>query len=281
VWAYPFDLEDDVGLVERLASLGGDHFELGGEAAGGDPGRMRLLRESLADHAMTASVCAVYSPERDLAHPDAAVRRAGLEHAGDCIAAAGAIDARLVVGAFCGAGGREVLAAERLERLERGASALQEVGEMAREAGVTIAVEALNRYENNLVNTLADIASLVERVDHPSIGIHLDLFHASIEESDLSGAIRRAGSKLVHCHAVDNTRGAPGSGHLPWLEILGALRDTGYDGAFVIESFDPGNPAWAPATSSWRPLAPTQDDLVRTGVAFLKAAWEAGGLDCG
>jgi D-psicose/D-tagatose/L-ribulose 3-epimerase len=163
--------------------------------------------------------------------------------------------------------------------MERGASALQEVGELAREAGVTIAVEALNRYENNLVNTLADIASLVERVDHPSLGIHLDLFHANIEESDLCGAIRRAGSKLVHCHAVDNTRGAPGSGHLAWPEILGALHDAGYDGAFVIESFDPGNAAWAPATSSWRPLAPTQDDLARSGLAFLKAAWEASALD--
>jgi len=278
VWTYPFNHDSDVAVVPRLAALGGDHFELGGEAATKDAERLRLLRDALSDHGMSASVCAIFSADRDLACPDAESRRAGLDHARTCIATAVAIGATLVVGAFCGAGGRDVVFDEREERFERGATALFEIGELAREAGVTVAVEALNRYENNLVNTTADLVLLTEQLDHPNVGIHLDLFHANIEEASVAGAIRRAGRRLVHCHAVDSSRGAPGSGHLHWGEVCSALREVGYDGALVIESFDPSNTAWAPATSSWRPLAPTQDDLVSRGIMFLRATWETSGL---
>jgi D-psicose/D-tagatose/L-ribulose 3-epimerase len=279
VWTHPFEPASDVGLVERLASLGGDHFELGGEVAGRPPDEFRELRRELDANGMTASVCAVYGPELDLASPEPAVRRAGTEHARACIETAEALGAKIVVGAFCGSGGRVVLSEdERTERLGQGAAELHELGRMAGEAGVTLAVEGLNRYENNLVNTLEDVADLVVRADHPRVRALLDLFHAGIEQTDLAGAIRTAGPQIVHCHAVDNTRGAPGSGHLPWAEVIRALQDIGFDGALVIESFNPANPAWAGATSSWRRLADTQDDLARAGVAFMRAAWDAAAL---
>lgn len=275
VWTYPFDPEKDLGLVERTASLGGDHLEVGGEAAELPRRRFRALGRALSNTGLTSSVCAVYGPERDLAAPDPHVRSAGREYARACIETANAIGARLIVGAFCGAGGRVLVSpSERAERIARGAAELHEVAEMAQDAGVTIAVEGLNRYENNLVNTIADVVDLVDRSEHSNIGVHLDLFHANIEESGLSRAIRNAGSRIVHCHAVDNTRGAPGSGCLPWREALAALRDAGYDGALVIESFDPGNARWAAMTASWRPLASSQDELAGRGLAFLKAAWE-------
>jgi D-psicose/D-tagatose/L-ribulose 3-epimerase len=282
VWTHPFDPASDVGLVEKLAFLGGDHFELGGEAAVAPPSDFHELQRALAAHDMTSSVCAVYGPELDLASPDAGTRRGGVEHARACIEIAATLGARIVVGAFCGSGGRRVLpAGERDERVNRGAAELHEIGEMARRADVTIAVEGLNRYENNLVNTLEDVVGLVERADHPNVSALLDLFHASIEQADLVGAIRNAGARIVHCHAVDNTRGAPGSGHLAWAEVVWALRESGYDGAFVIESFNPGNPSWASATSSWRRLADSQDELARAGIAFMRAAWAASGLTRG
>ena len=276
VWTHPFDPISDVGLVETLASLGGDHFELGGEAAVHPPAAFGELQRALEANDMTSSVCAVYGPQLDLASPDRDVRRAGVEHARACIEIAAKLGSQIVVGAFCGSGGKAFLSArERDERLNRGAAELHAIGEMAREVDATLAVEGLNRYENNLVNTLEDLVALVERADHPNVRALLDLFHAGIEEADLTRAIREAGSHIVHCHAVDNTRGGPGSGRLPWGEIVGALQETGYDGAFVIECFNPGNPDWASATSSWRPLARSQNELARTGIAFMRAAWAA------
>lgn len=279
VWTYPFDPALDVGLVDKLAALGGNHFELGGEATAAPTSAFGGLERALAANDMSSSVCAVYGPELDLASPEADVRRAGVEHARACIEVAGTLGAGIVVGAFCGSGGRQVLtAAESSERIRRGAAELHEIGELARRSNVTIAVEGLNRYENNLVNTLEDVVALVQRADHPNIAALLDLFHANIEQFDLIGAIRNVGPRIVHCHAVDNTRGAPGSGHLPWAEILAALREIDYDGALVIECFNPAALDWASATSSWRRLAESQDELARRGIAFLRAAWEAGAL---
>ena len=92
----------------------------------------------------------------------------------------------------------------------------------------------------------------------------------NIEEKDQAAAIRHAGNKLVHFHACGNDRGAPGADQIPWESITAALGETGYDGAVVVESFTPDNQTIACAAAIWRPLARTQDDLARDGLAFLR-----------
>jgi D-psicose/D-tagatose/L-ribulose 3-epimerase len=98
----------------------------------------------------------------------------------------------------------------------------------------------------------------------------LDTFHMNIEEKDQTAAIRLVGDKLVHFHACGSDRGAPGGDHIAWDEIATTLRDTGYDGALVIESFTPDNQTIARAAAIWRPLAETQDALATEGLAFLR-----------
>jgi D-psicose/D-tagatose/L-ribulose 3-epimerase len=172
----------------------------------------------------------------------------------------------------CGTGGHTVVSdEERAERYAWATDELQRAGDHARDLDVLIGVEPLNRYENNLLTTQAQARPLVDAVDHPNVGLHVDLFHANIEEADLGAAIRLAGDRMVHCHAVDNTRGAPGSGHIDWSTVRDALRSIGYDRALVIETFDPANAQIAELAALWRPLAESQDFLVRSGLAFLKA----------
>jgi len=113
---------------------------------------------------------------------------------------------------------------------------------------------------------------VVDRVDSPAIGVLLDTFHMNIEEKDQAAAIRHVGDKLAHFHACGNDRGAPGADHIPWESITAALHEIGYPGAVVIESFTPDNQTIARAAAIWRPLAGTQDDLARDGLAFLHGA---------
>ncbi|MCS7040952.1 MAG: sugar phosphate isomerase/epimerase, partial [Caldilineales bacterium] len=98
----------------------------------------------------------------------------------------------------------------------------------------------------------------------------LDTFHMNIEEKSLGEAIRAAGPRLKHFHACENDRGAPGSGHVPWNDVAEALRAIGYEGPVVIESFTAKVKSIARAAAIWRALAPTQDDLARDGLAFLR-----------
>jgi D-psicose/D-tagatose/L-ribulose 3-epimerase len=91
-----------------------------------------------------------------------------------------------------------------------------------------------------------------------------------VEEKDFAGSFRLGGEKIVHIHASANDRGAPGSDHIDWEGFRDALRDTGYDGRVVIESFTAENETIATAASVWRPLEASQDAIAVDGLAFLR-----------
>lgn len=113
--------------------------------------------------------------------------------------------------------------------------ALQELGEHAASHGVQVYLEPLNRYEDYLVNTLADAVSIVEEVASPGVSVIADTFHMSIEESDIAAAIRAAGSHIQHVQLGDSDRFEPGHGHYDWPETLSALHEIGYDGWLAME----------------------------------------------
>ena len=91
-------------------------------------------------------------------------------------------------------------------------------------------------------------------------------------EGNDQAASRRAGDKLADFYACGNDRGAPGADHIRWESITAALKEIGYDGAVLIESFTPDNQTIARA-AIWRPLAETQDALAQDGPSFLRDAF--------
>jgi D-psicose/D-tagatose/L-ribulose 3-epimerase len=108
-------------------------------------------------------------------------------------------------------------------------------------------------------------------VGSPAFKLHIDMFHANIEEKSIPAAIRKLGKGgLGHFHSCENDRGTPGTGHQDWTGIRDALREVEYEGAVVIESFTPGAVEIAKAASIWRPLAPSQNELAQQGLVFLK-----------
>jgi D-psicose/D-tagatose/L-ribulose 3-epimerase len=277
-WAFTFPFRSPEGdsLVDRMADLGCDHFGLGAEALD-EPGAidLRSLRDRLSSRKMTSAICSIFGPDRDLSSLDPSIRRMGADYLRQCIDAASELGASIVAGAFCGAGGRGIPStAERQARVDVATVELRNAGEYAATVNVRLAVEPLNRYENNLVNTIDHARPIIEGVAHPNVGFHIDLFHANIEEVGVGAAIRSAGTRLINVDAVDTNRGAPGSGHLAWQEVAAAFVDIGYEGALMIESFAPDS--WiASAASMWRPFAESQDALVGDGIKFLRGVIDA------
>ena len=74
-------------------------------------------------------------------------------------------------------------AATTVER-ERGVAFHRKAGELARTRGVTIALEAINRFECYFLTTMADLAAYVDTVGHPNVSAMYDTFHANIEEEE-------------------------------------------------------------------------------------------------
>ncbi len=116
--------------------------------------------------------------------------------------------------------------------------ALQECADVAAETGVRFALEPLNRYETDLIHTVAGGMDLVERVGADNFGLLLDTFHMNIEEPVIEDSIRACGDRIFHFHVADSNRWYPGAGHLDFESILHALSATDYHG-FVSGEFMP------------------------------------------
>jgi sugar phosphate isomerase/epimerase len=146
-------------------------------------------------------------------------------------------------------------------------------GQLAKHAereGVVIALEPLNRYENHMINTLAQAKALCEEVGSAHFGIAADTYHMNIEESDPYAILGLAGPHIKHVQVSGTDRGAPGRDHFDWPRFLTALRATGYGGAVCVEAFTALNETIATAASIWRPLAPSQDRLALDGLTYLR-----------
>ena len=270
VWVSPLDDEKLAMLVPRIAAGGFDWIELPIE----NPGDFDYARAAELTHAyeLGVSVSAVISAERDLIHPEANIRDHAAAYIRHCVDAARTLGAPHLIGPLYSAVGRvwQATPGERERDMQLLVTQLRELAEYAAAHEVVLCVEPLNRFETSFLNLAAQGVELIDRIGHPACQLMLDTFHMNIEERSLGDAIRAAGPRLRHVHACENDRGAPGSGHIPWSDVATALREIGYDGPVVIESFTDQVRTIARAAAIWRPLAPSQDALARDGLTFLR-----------
>ena len=218
----------------------------------------------------TASMAFV-TPEQNPVSADPRQRQGAVDHLNWLIDCAHAMGSTVIcgpmfqtIGQFTGNGPTEA-------ELARAAEALLHVADNAQAAGITLALEPLNRFECYLLNTLKDAATFTRRVNHPSVGVLFDTFHANIEEKDMVAAIREHGRGIIrHVHCSANDRGIPGEGHIPWQGVFGALNSIGYDGWFVLEAFGRSLPGLAAATKIWRDLFDDPLNVARQGVPFIR-----------
>lgn len=270
VWVSPLTTAELENLAPHVASLGFDWIEVPVEGTS-DIDYARAA-DIIKASGLGVSVCAAMGPDRDLIHPDAAIRENGAAYIRHCIDAVKALGGTNFVGPLYSSVGRvwQQTPEERAQDMAVLVEQLKALADYAGERGVVMGVEPLNRFETSFINLAEQVAEVVDRVGSPSCQIMLDTFHMNIEERSLGDAIRLAGKRLVHLHSCENDRGAPGSGHVPWADVAKALKDIGYDGPVVIESFTNKVKSIARAAAIWRPLAESQDALAANGLKFLK-----------
>jgi len=115
---------------------------------------------------------------------------------------------------------------------------LDAFGQLAAHAeaeGVIIALEPLNRYEDHMINTLAEAQALCEQIGSQHFGIAADTYHMNIEETDPAKALIEAGPWIRHVQLSDSNRLEPGAGHIDWSVILDALWAIGYGQELAFE----------------------------------------------
>jgi sugar phosphate isomerase/epimerase len=113
--------------------------------------------------------------------------------------------------------------------------ALRELGDHAAGCGTVLYLEPLNRYEDHMVNTLAQGAELCAAIGSPALRLLADTYHMNIEEDDPCVALREAAPWLGEIHLSDSNRHQPGTGHVPFADVLATLREAGIDAFLAVE----------------------------------------------
>jgi D-psicose/D-tagatose/L-ribulose 3-epimerase len=274
IWTSPFTTQEGpegLGLLDKVKQMGFDSFEFGLE----DPSHVDAakLKAKAEQTGLKVVICGAFGPDRDLTSDDASVRANSLDYITKTLRIVADSGSKVMAGPSYSAVGkrRHVSADQKKAEFDLAVKGLTEAGKRAADLGVMIAVEPLNRFETDLINTAEQCKQLLDAIGAKNVGFHLDTFHMNIEEKNTYDAIKLAGDRLFHFHTCENDRGAPGSGvNIDWDGTAKALKEINYPHQCVIESFTPKTKSIAAAAAIWRQLAPTQDRLASDGLAFLR-----------
>jgi D-psicose/D-tagatose/L-ribulose 3-epimerase len=260
-------------LIKKVKDWGFDTIEIAIE----DPSHVdpALLKKALDDNGLACgSVCAAVGPGRDF-RGSKQEQQTSMDYMKGLLDMMPVFASEVLVGPLYSSVGRaEPKTDDEFKRQwEAVVKNLQELSAYAADRDIRLAIEPLNRYETDFINTCSQVSQLIDDIGNDATGILLDTYHMNIEEKNSAAAIRAAGSRLYHFHACGCDRGTPGNDHIEWKSIVAALKEIKYDGIAVIESFTTDVKVIAKAASIWRKFEPSQDDIAVKGLGFLKKAF--------
>ena len=260
-------------LLEDLKATGYDGVEV--PVFSGTPDDYAAIGALLDElELQRTAITVIPTADTDPLSADNNVRQAAVDYlswAVDCTAALGASTVggplHQTLGQFSGSATTDA-------EFDRAREVHHRVGDHASRAGVSLALEAVNRFESYFATTMAQLDSYVESVNHSAIKAMYDTFHANIEETDPVAAFTDHSRHVIHVHISENDRGVPGRGHIPWESTFKALKSSGYDDWLTIEAFGRGLPELAAATRVWRDFAESPEAVYRDGFKTIRQGWD-------
>jgi D-psicose/D-tagatose/L-ribulose 3-epimerase len=269
IWSSEFTLAN-LSLLPRIKEHGFDGVEL--PIAQPAAFRTAEVRKGLEANQLACTVCSVILKEFSLVSPDADVRRRTQTHVADVIKTTADLGATILDGPLYAPVGYLPGRRRTRDEWQWAIEGYQALAPVLSANNVTLAIEPLNRFETYFLNTAADAVALCDAVGHPNVGVAFDTFHANIEEKDVAAACRLVGRHLKHVQISENDRGTPGSGHVAWHGVFGALLEMGYQDWLTIESFGPNLGEFSSAVCIWRDIEPLADNIAFNGVQFVRGS---------
>jgi D-psicose/D-tagatose/L-ribulose 3-epimerase len=257
---------DELYLIDRVKQLGLDFIEIPLMVL--DTFDASAVKKRLEQVGLEAVTSTVLLDGTDITSDDPQVRAQGVAYLKKCVKATSDIGAKSLSGVIYSQHVRALPSRPGDHHWQYSAEGLRNVARFAKDLGVTLGLEPVNRYETFLINTCEQALYLRELIGEDNVKIHLDTYHMNIEEKSFYTATKLAGKNLIHYHLCENDRGIPGTGLVDWDGIFRALKEISYKGYAALESFidctDNMN-TWV-----WRQLAPNGDTLLKEGVAFIR-----------
>lgn len=263
------DLHD---TINRAAAIGFDAVELTAALhlpVGSSAARRREVRGWIEEAGIKCSALHyIFDGSVKLATTDRGLNAACTEYLCRVIDTAADVEAPTVI---IGSGGATRHIDDGVDRTEAAkcmAEVIHQAGEYAAGRGVFLAVEAINRYETNFLNTMQEATEFVQQVDHPHVRTMADTYHLNIEEANPVVSLMKYGHALQNLHLADSNRHAPGTGHFDFKAAADALREIGFDKYCSFEVF--GLYPW----KLWFDSVEEADRQMKIGITTAKAAFQ-------
>jgi D-psicose/D-tagatose/L-ribulose 3-epimerase len=254
-------------ISERLKEIGYDGIEC---FLGSDENKVyKHFGEHIRNLELDITCVMVLGADEDPISDSLIVRNKGLDRIKWAIDRASDMESKIICGPFHSAYANFSKKAPQNEEYKRGADILLKAGEYAKEAGVVLALEAVNRFECYLCNTMDQLLKLVNLVSHPNVQALYDTHHSNIEEKNIKEAIDKISPVLSHVHISENDRGTPGKGQVLWDDTFSALAEIGYQGWFTIEAFTLNDPDFANLINVWREYSAPWE-IAEQGFKFIQ-----------
>ena len=234
------------------------------------------MKESLKETGIDCVCTTTLTEETNPISPDPAIRKNALDAMKKCVDICNELNAPILGGVNYAAWGYLTKKPRSQDEWNWGVENMKQVAAYEKETGnVTICVECVNRFETHFLNIAEDAVAFCKATGMDNVKVHLDCFHMIREEKSFSEAVKTCGKQyLGYVHVNENDRGIPGTGLVPFKEFFEAIKEIGYDGPLVIESFDPSFEELAGNCAIWRSFAKTGEELAVKGLANLKAIAE-------
>jgi D-psicose/D-tagatose/L-ribulose 3-epimerase len=259
-------------LLDKIRSWGYDGVEI--PVFDYDTAKFARLGKKLDSLGLERTAVTISTGDANPIAPEAKVRQAGLEKLKKAIDVCHTAGVKKLCGPFHSALGQFSGKGATPDEWNWGKEILAKAADYAKQAGVTLVLEYLNRFECYFLTCAADAARFVTEVNHPNLRMMYDTFHANIEEKDIAQAIRTCAPVTVHVHISENDRSTPGEGHVDFATTFKTLKEVQYDGWMVVEAFGLALPDLAAATKIWRKMFPSEEHLAVNALKFMKAGWE-------
>jgi D-psicose/D-tagatose/L-ribulose 3-epimerase len=254
-------------IVDRLKKVGYD----GVEFLVGSPeiAAYRWMGDYTRELGLEVTTVFVVSKNENPISRVAAIRTKALERIKWAIDRAYDLNAKLLCGPFHSAHGHFAKRAPEDWEYNYGAEVLHAAGEYAAQANITLGLEALNRFECYLCNTMVQLSRLILKVNHSHVKAMFDTHHANIEEKNFSEALSIIAPMLAHVHISENDRGTPGDGQVNFEGAFFNLAKINYGGWLTIEAFSRNDPDFANSIGVWREYSKPWD-IAENGLKFIK-----------
>jgi D-psicose/D-tagatose/L-ribulose 3-epimerase len=228
------------------------------------------IARTFEEYGITAVVSANLLPEADISSLDSEIRQRGMERHRASFRLARDMGAVHVGGITYSLFGKADRPASDESR-KYSADALGTLAEEARPMGLRVAMELLNRYETNMLNTVDQGLAFLRMAGSDNLYLHLDTFHMNIEEVDMMQALKKALPHLAYFELDQNDRGPLDRGQIDFQPLLAFLKNEGYDKLIGVEAFSNAvsGPDIVRGVSAWRDLFRSGDEIAASAARVL------------